>query len=206
MSASKVNPLKRSRAQAHTLEGVIAALIILSGLVFSLQVSAVTPLSASTSSQYIENQQGAAASGVLATAAERGVLKEAVLFWNESEGAFHNVSSFGYYTAGGPPNAFGRMLNQTFDPRGVAFNVYLVYVGRDGQLNRIRLVYRGAPSDNAVTATRLVTVFDDDPLYDHEGVPTAVNVSASDTLYMPDAQPNDPVFNLVRVEVVAWRM
>ena len=75
------------RGQIYTLEAVIAAVLLVSSLVFALQVTAVTPLSASTSNQHIENQQRASASGVLTAAEEAGILQDAVLFWNDSDSA-----------------------------------------------------------------------------------------------------------------------
>lgn len=197
-----------SRGQAHTLEGVVASLVLLSGLVFALQVTAVTPLSASTSNQFIENQQQSSAEGVLATAEETGALERAVLFWDEADDRFHGANEENYYTTGGPPNAFGEMLNRTFDGGGVAFNVYFTYVTDDDRLQRKQVVYRGEPSDNAVTASRLLTISDDDVLYAADGTATGRNVSqeGSTGFYMPDAQPGSGVYNVVKVEVVAWRM
>lgn len=195
-----------NRGQAHTLEGVVAALVLLSGLVFALQVTAVTPLSASTSNQFIENQQHATAEGVLATAEETGALQRAVLFWDADADRFHNASDLNFYTAGGPPNDFGGMLNRTYDDEGVAFNVYYRYVDANGNVNRVRMVYRGEPSDNAVTASRLVTIRDGDVLYAHNGTATSVNVTAEGNLYMPDADAGSGIYNVVKVEVVAWRM
>jgi len=59
------------RAQAHTLEAFAAAILLVAALTFALQATAVTPLSASTSNQHIENQQRAVATDLLATSAER---------------------------------------------------------------------------------------------------------------------------------------
>ncbi len=66
------------RAQAHTLEAIVSGMLLLASLVFALQMTAVTPLSASTSSQHIENQQQAIGHGVLASAVAEGALKPAV--------------------------------------------------------------------------------------------------------------------------------
>lgn len=195
-----------NRGQAHTLEGVVASLVLLSGIVFALQVTAVTPLSASTSNQFIENQQQASAAGVLATAEENGALQRAVLFWDNQSDRFHNTTDENYYTTGGPPNEFGEMLNRTFDGGGVVFNVYYTYLGRNDNLNRIRVVYRGEPSDNAVTASRMITISDDDVLYAHDGTATSVNVTEAANLYMPDTDSSSGVYNVVKVEVIAWRM
>lgn len=196
-----------SRGQAHTLEGIVGGLLLLSGLVFALQATAVTPLSASTSSQHIENQLGASAEGVLAVAADDGSLKNAILNWNETGERFYNLSEDDdHFTAGGPPNEFGRLLDQTFVDRGVAFNVYLIPLSESGEpSDPIELVYRGAPSDNAATASAIVTIYESDRLLDASGDP-GMTVDNSSTFYAPDAAPNSTVYHIVRVRVVAWRM
>nr|WP_267163201.1 hypothetical protein [Halovenus salina] len=77
------------RGQALTLEAVVGAILMLAAIGFALQMTAVTPLSASTSSQHIENQLQSTSEGVLDTAADTGALREAVLYWNETTGEFH---------------------------------------------------------------------------------------------------------------------
>jgi F0F1-type ATP synthase membrane subunit b/b' len=70
------------RGQAFTLEAVVSAVLLLTAIAFALQVTIVTPLSASTSSQHIENQQAAVSDGLLAAEAENGTIKETLLYWN----------------------------------------------------------------------------------------------------------------------------
>ncbi|MEF8882629.1 MAG: hypothetical protein V5A34_08925 [Halapricum sp.] len=189
------------RGQAHTLEAVVAALLLLTSLVFALQLTAVTPLSASTSSQHIENQQRAVGSGVLAGAAETGALKEAVLYWDNSSASFHNSNANGEYTDP-PENRLGRMLERSFDRRGIAYNVYFRFSNGTGS-ERTTYIYSGAPSDNAVTATYFVTLTDDDYLYNADGSRTNIQLRRS-SYFMPNQDSN--VYNTVRVEVVAWRI
>lgn len=184
----------------------MAAMIVLSGLVFALQVTAVTPLSASTSNQFIENQHQSAAAGVLATAESTGALERAVLFWNESGARFHDTSNYVYYQGRTPPNDFGAMLDRSFGGEGVAMNVHFTVLDASRNTQRLRYVYSGSPSDNAATATRTVTVHDDDVLYDDSGTETEVNVTEASDLYMPDADPGSGLYNVVRVEVTVWRM
>ena len=193
------------RGQAHTLEAVVAGLLLLSSVIFALQMTAVTPLSASTSSQHIENQQRSVARGVLAAAAEQDALKSTVLYWNNSSGNFHGVTGIGYYTNEPPNTTFGGMLERTFDQRGISYNVYLEFETPSGDQKQKRMVYRGVPSDNAVVAARTVTVTDRDPLYaaDSEPIPGST-VNNSSTFYMTDT--GGAVYNVVRVEVVAWRI
>ena len=200
------------RGQAHTLEATVAGLLMLSSLIFALQMTAVTPLSASTSSQHIENQQGATGQGVLAAAAEAGVLKPAVLYVNNSTGEYHCNESpceraTKYYTRGPPDNRFGAMLNRSFDANGIAYNVWFRYEDADGESGRREYVYSGEPTDNAVTATHTVTLWDDDPLYEADGTPSSTRLNTENMPYfMPDRDKGGNLYNTVRVEVVAWRI
>ena len=158
------------RAQVHTLEAIVAALLLLTSVVFALQMTAVTPLSASTSSQHIENQQQASAEGVLASAVESGALRRAVLYWNETGERFHNTSSETFYTVNAPPNEFGGMLERQFGDRGIAYNVRVYYRTASGNVGEQLMVNQGEPSDNAVMSARTVVLTDDARLYNETGV------------------------------------
>ena len=201
------------RGQAYTLEAVVAALLIVSSLVFALQVTAVTPLSASTSSQHIENQQRASAAGALAAAAhtpvegESNALREAVLYCNVTQmPGYHDADSPPSYTNRNPDNAFGEILDRSFQ-RGVALNVR-VHADEAGDTHR--MIDRGTPSDNAVSASRTVTIYENDTLTSPEaGGMSVIEASEQGLLEdcLPDSTVDDgPVYAVVRVEVTAWRM
>lgn len=198
------------RGQAYTLEALIGALLLVSALTFALQVTAVTPLSASTSNQHIENQQRASASGALTAAQEAAVLKDAVLFWDEDGGAeYHGAERVTYYTNNHPPNEFGAILNRSFGGRGLAVNV-LIYPGNDQR--PLRMIYRGEPSDNAVSASRMVTIYDDDHLTEPDGnggvteSNTEVQNANQFKRRIPHRSSSSDIHAVVRVEVTVWRM
>jgi hypothetical protein len=195
------------RAQAHTLEAVAASILLLSGVVFALQATAVTPLTGSTSNQYIENQQRHVAEGVLASETDNGTLTEAVLYYNESAGAFHGASDEGY-ASGGPPSdvvAFGGVLNETFVERGIAVNVDVYFIREDGdRLPPVPMVHMGRPSPNAAIASQTLTLHGDDRVVLEDG--TRGDVIANETHFTRDIAPKDELFNVVRVEVTVWRM
>jgi len=197
------------RGQAHTLEATVAALLMLASLIFALQMTAVTPLSASTSSQHIENQQQAAGQGVLAAAASADALKPAILYWNNSSEQFYNETSGidAVYTTP-PPIRFGDMLNRSFNDRGIAYNVYFRFIDADGDSNRATYITSGEPSDNAVRATHTVTLTDDDRLYDANGTRNSIRLGDENTTYYRGRIPNRAgnIYNTVQVEVVAWRI
>ncbi|MFB6153389.1 MAG: hypothetical protein ABEJ27_03965 [Halodesulfurarchaeum sp.] len=193
------------RGQAHTLEGIAAALLVLASVTFALQVTAVTPLTASTASQHIENQQRGATAGMLAVAANNQTLKPTILYWNESGSRFYGSDvEEGYYVSGGPPTAFGKLLNKTLDQAGIAFNVKLVYLTQSWETRTRRLVYLGHPSDNAVAVTRTVTLYDHDVIRNTSG-PTDKTV-AETSFFAPDVSPQGHLYNVIRVEVIVWRM
>lgn len=195
------------RAQGHTLEAVVGALLVLTSIAFALQMTIVTPLSASTSSQHIENQQRATADGIMASAAESGALLDTVLYWNDTAGSYHNAPSVGYYTNNPPDTEFGRMLNRSFDEQSIAYNVNLQFVTPSGDLRERRLIHRGEPTENAVSASRSLAVRADDRLIREDGHPSNVTVASSERFFVGKAAGhNTPVYNLVRIEVVVWRI
>lgn len=193
------------RAQAHTLEGIVAAMIILSSVVIALQVTAVTPLTASTANQHIENQEGASAAGVLASARDAGLIRPTLLYWNATAAGFHGAGETGYYTDGGPPTAFGELLNDTFGNAGYAFNVEANYVTPAGNHRERRLVYMGRPSDSAAAAAYTVTLYDGDRLLDDSGSQTTQRLDST-PYFADDLGAESTVYAVIDVEVVVWRM
>jgi hypothetical protein len=196
------------RGQAHTLEAFAASVLVLSSLAFALGVTTVTPLTASTSSQHIENQQGATAEGVLAAARDAGTLKPTLLYWNESAGTHHDPDYQGAYTGPGDPprTTLLATLDRAFLSRGVAANLNVYYL-QNGNRRRHRVLRYGVPSDNAASATLTVTLLDRDRLYGPDGRRNGTDgrLDAA-SFYAPDASPEAGVYNVVVVEVVVWRM
>jgi len=192
----------KDRGQALTLEAVASGILLLVAVGFALQMTAVTPLSASTSSQHLENQLESSGEGVLASTAESGALREAVLYWNESQEKYHNATGSDYYRGGPADNEFGDALDRAFGDRNIAYNV-IVHYQLDGERFTQRMIYQGQPSDHAVSASRTVALMDTHNLTEPDGGP---ELQRSNSYFIEDDAPNDPLFNLVRVEVIAWRI
>lgn len=183
------------RAQAHTLEAFVASLLVLGGVLFAIQATAVTPLSASTSNQHIEAQQRAQAADLMVVADANDTLRPAVV-----------AAGNGTYSKGGPPNQFGRLLNETFGSERVAFNVALTHEKRGvgNGTGSLSLVYMGSPTDNAVSTHHAVVLYDDTPFPG----PYA-NVSAArdaGEFYAEDISPDSELYNVVEVTIVVWRI
>ncbi len=200
------------RAQAHTLEGVAAALLVVATVAFTIQATAVTPLTASTASQHIETQHERVASGLLETERANGNLSRTLRYWNGSTAAFTNASSDGYYVGDPPPASFLLAIEETFGDRAVAYNVNAYYIGSDGERRVRRLAFHGQPSADAVAATRLVTLYDNQSVTERDGSgfePTAetladVDDTAGERYFAPNAPGH--AYAVVEVEVVVWRM
>lgn len=187
-----------TRAQALTLEAVTAALLLLVAVSFALQMTAVTPLSASTSSQHLENQLQKTGEGVLASSAENESLKRAVLDWNETEQAFIGADESGTFRDGPPDNSFGTALDAAYGDRNIAYNIVIYYHTTEGEIREREMVDQGEPSDHAVSASRTFTLDTNDKLSDGTPLPDA-------NFFAPNLD-DDSVYNLVRVEVISWRI
>jgi hypothetical protein len=164
-------------------------------------MTAVTPLSASTSSQHIENQQQASAGGGLAMAAENDSLRRTLLYWNGSSDRFHGATTNGFYTRRLPTD-LGQRLERTFGERGIAYNVYAIYY-KSGRPQRKPILYRGEPTDNAVAAGRTVVIGNDTRLLNAD---TSPGSRVNDSNFYADKNGVGPLFDVVRVEVVVWRI
>lgn len=193
------------RGQILTLEAFIASVVLLGSLVFALQVTAVTPMSTSTSNEQIESQQGRLAAGTLDSAIANETLRPAILAWNASNTSFHDAGERGYYRNGIPRTEFGTLLERNLGDRAIAYNVNLQYIDTQGATRRQELVNVGTPTDDVVSVSRTVTLYDDDVLYDAAGTPTNTSLSDTSRFYAPDAAPNSSLYNVVRVQVVVWR-
>lgn len=200
------------RGQAHTLEAFVAAILLVSGLTFAIQATAVTPLSASTSNQHIENQQRAAATDVLETSVANGDLRETVLYWDPGNATADprfagTADGVSYYEGTVPPTALGDTLDRAFLDGRIAFNVGVRYDVGESSAHQ-RLVFMGTPSDNAVTATRAITVANDTNLTapGSENRTLATVAADPDAAFYAPGVGNGPTYNVLEVRVVVWRM
>lgn len=193
------------RGQVLTLEAFLAVVLILGSLIFALQVTAVTPMSTSTSSEQIEAQQMRLTAGVLDTAVATDSVRPTVLYWNATGVSFHGAGKKGFYRDGDLPTAFGSQLERNLGDRSLAYNVNVQYINAFGERRRQELVHVGTPSETVASVSRTVTLYDDDVLYDATESPTNETLGNTSRFYAPDAAPNSSIYNVVRVEVVVWR-
>ncbi len=194
--------------QAHTLEAIAAGAIIIATIIFAIQATAITPLTISTSHQHIETQQKKMADGALENAKystgpdDMSALEEALLYWDTDEQEFYGATPEGYLGEY-PDNEFGDVLEETFGDRRIAANVYVTYSRPGGGSGTETMVEMGEPSDNAMTATTTVVLYDDDELT-APGETEAIGETPA--FYAPDAYEDSKVYNVVEVRIVVWRI
>ncbi|WP_259519003.1 hypothetical protein [Halanaeroarchaeum sp. HSR-CO] len=192
------------RAQAFTLEAVLAAVLLVASLAFALQATAVTPVSPSESTTNEAVQRASVAAGALDTTVANGAAKRALLAWNESSGGFVGATEEGYYVTGDPPTAFGETMHRTLSAESVAYNVDLVYLTPEGEYRTTALVDQGTPNDGATRVARTVTLHDDDRLTRLDGRERNVTVSET-AFFAPNVDTDSDLYNVIRVEVTVWR-
>ena len=194
------------RGQAHTLEAFTAALLLVTGLIFATQATAVAPLSASTSNQHVENQVAIAAQDVLSTAGESGDLRAALLYYDG--GGFVNASNDGTYT-GVPPEShpLHDPLAEAFGDRQIAFDID-VYYPEDGgnRTGGVEMVDMGSPSDNAATASARVTLYGDDRFGADDQYVLSEQGSAEYFAEPADGDRPAVLYTVVEVRITAWQM
>lgn len=202
------------RAQIHTLEAFIGALLIVGALLFASQATAVTPLSASTSNQHIENQQQTMAEDLLTVTASDRSLQDALTFWNTS--VEHTPAHFAHTD----PNQstysslvdtqfnhpLEGSLSSAFQDGVYAYNLELRFLDTDGTFETTDMIRMGTPSDNAVTATQTVILFEDDRIANGDEEGSQLGELPEDEFWAPDVDGSSSVYNVVEVRFTLWRM
>ena len=193
--------MQGTRAQTFTLEGVLAALVVLAGVGFALQAAVLSPGAGGATAEPVDE---ADLDSVVTHAAQNGSLKRAVLFWNSG---FHGASAEEFYTSSldtlGNEPTFLRTLDTALDDT-LGVNVVVSYRDSAGDRQRQRMVYQGSPGETSVRAATTLTLYDDDVLYDSVEQPTSTTVAPS-VFYAEDASPGTNVYAVVEVEVVVWQ-
>lgn len=200
------------RGQVYTIEGVTAAILMLMAVLLALQAVTVTPTTPGTIDRDTRSKLQVQTHDVLAASHESGSLSETLRWWSVSTTTFDVPDDAEYaasdkvgYGFNDPPTEFGAMMEQTFGQRGYKYNVYLEVRNPDDSTKSTRypLIRRGEPTDNAVTATYIVTLYDEQTLTSPDSS-RKLGELGPDEFYAEDIAEDDPLFNIVRVRVVLW--
>jgi len=205
------------RAQAFTLEGFIAAVLVLSALLFALQSIVITPSTGGEIGGQTERSLQQQAGDVLAVNAEGGNLSRVVRYWDDGCGAvnYHNASAVGYDSASNITDgkyALGTLLNETFEDRGRPFNVEVEYQTNSskpgwqaGQTRNTTIFRQGAERETSITASYTVVLYDDQQLTAPPAGGTTLGEAEEcpgEAFAIPDASPSSEVYNVVTVRVI----
>lgn len=203
-------PNDEDRAQAYTLEGVLGALLILTGLLFSMQAIVLTPTTGGDVDAASRGELEQTANDVLEASTRDGSLSRTVRYWNNSTAertfAGGHRQRVGYGNAT-PPTRMGALLDHAFGRHGYHLNVVVYYpTGSDPpRWEEMVVVYQGVPSTAAVGATHPVTLYDDDQLTGLQTANETVGQAHQSGMYpVPDAEPNGVVYSVAIVRVVVW--
>lgn len=192
------------KAQLHTLEGVAASVILLIVIIYAIDATSMTPLTASTSSVHVESELQTLGQDIFNTLdyAEPGYtsdLKYVIMNWTGQDYIWNgtlylengNISSSGNLT-----NNLTRLLKDTLVNRGIAHKVEVVYLITSDNITipspSNNLIYGGTPSYNAVIVSRKIFLHNSD------------NLSAGNPI--GDIDPSTNLRNIVEIKLVMWRM
>lgn len=195
-----------SRGQAHTVEAILATLLILAGVLFAVQTTAVTPFSSTTEDKHLETQQRNSISNIATITHENGAMKKTVLYWNTSNNSYQNSGeNTAYYT---DPSVNTPLLTEmaaaTSDQ--IVYNIDVRYYNKTGKgisVQTQRLLHVGSPSNNAITIREPLTLHDTDQLT--TGSQPELQNTAADEFYMDSVNSTTAMYNYAEVEITVWR-
>ncbi len=193
------------KAQLHTLEGVAASVILLLVIIYAIDATSMTPLTASTSSVHVEYELATLGQDILNTLdyAEPGYnskLKNDILAWNGTEyiwnGTMYTENGNTSYATGNLSNNLTRLMKDTLVNQGIAHKVEVIYLITSNNITEPSssdvLIYAGTPSNNAVIVSRKIV------LQNTDGVAPGSPIR--------DIDPSSNLYNIVDVKLVMWRM
>lgn len=209
------------RGQAYSIEGIIGAIVVASALVLGLQAVDIAPWADDTSSEQTEALR-VQSQDLLDAAADRDALHTAVTCIDgDGNGGPHPAVAEGSRDTDQRRDTLGTLLNRTLDNSGQEYNIYVEYQN-GSTMNRTSLTESSpSPGRSSVTATRQITLYDDDPTLafdDNQGqcVPTRTlsnrdnvtlrerDLAADEDIYIEDQHEESELYAVVKIRVVAW--
>jgi len=189
----------RESAQTFTLEAAISLIILSLIILYVVFAVPLTPLTSSAANVMVENKLELLASDVLNVACYKSSgedyspMKQALLYWDGETmyGSIYNYSwSYNLKT----------IMESTFGREGIAYNIEIGYFTYNSSTdaityNTVTFVWNGYPSDNAVTVTKTLVLYDSDPA--NQGIKVLTyNIDGNET----------NLYNVIEVRLTVWRM
>ena len=206
---------QRDRAQAFTLEGFIASIVLLVAVLFALQAVVITPTTGGLADRTTQAQLQQEAQDALSVASQDSQddnLSATVLNWDtdgEDEAGFTDANEPAdpeqaerTYSPEGfaDQSRLGKILEERFSDDGWSYNVELVYADEDGdEFESTYLMYQGSAPSDAFTASHTVT------LYNNSVLENEATVEEDNDYPIPETDTtSDWIYNLVEVRVILW--
>ncbi|OIB57074.1 DUF7288 family protein [Natrialba sp. SSL1] len=199
------------RGQAYTLEGFIGAMIVLMAVLFALQSIVITPTSGGLADRSVQSQVQQEAQDALVVSDHHDNLSALVRHWGDGEsfgdlngstapGDGHDYDTFSQNDLENA-SVLGQVLNDRFADQGWNYNLEFHYT--DGsEFDHKTAVYQGSPPSDAITASYMVTLYEDQYVKPDE---EETLESYDDEPMIPRATSDeDPVYNVVEVRLVVW--
>jgi hypothetical protein len=190
------------RGQVMTLGAVVAAVLLMTGLLYAISVS---PSSGERDvvEQLNNKQNEERVSDFVAVADKTGALKHAILSWNDGVSNWVGTPGSGYHTRLPTSYELATPLDRIFATKGIAYNIEIEYTTSTGSTNIQRLVYQGTPGHHATVATTTYSLSDDTNLV---GPSSGQTLKSASSYFAPDANPNSQRYNTVRVIIITWQV
>jgi hypothetical protein len=206
------------KGQMHTVEGLIAAVIMILVLVLVVKSTAITPLSSSSTNKHVQLELMNMGNDVLTSldydvgATGTSPLKYSILDWDGSQFVLSDGKKYiGTYDISDHSldnNQLAQALYFAFNKYGVAYNVEIFYLDSDGKVvpasnnnyvsDHPSMIWNGDPSDNSVTVSKVIAIHNGDigsiQFYDHTHIPPIAPTTTTD------------LYNLIIVKLTLWRM
>lgn len=200
-----------SRGQAFTLEGFVAAALLIGTVGIALGTAVTPPESGTQNRQESLRTQ---ADDILRTQASSDTgLTFVARYWSTLRQRFAGAEdrAVGYSNETMPTALFDGAFAETFDARALTYNIVLVYQQPNTTaMGQEPLVYRSTPEESAVTARHTITLYDTMVLTAPEADARTLsdlttNESSSDGRFypIPDAS-EGPIYNVVEIRVTVW--
>ncbi len=198
------NNFKDNRcAQLHTLEALATLLLIMGVIIFTVQATSLTPLTSSTANAHIESQMQILGQDILnsldhAEPGQKSPLKEDIIAWCGNYSTWDGES---YRLSPGSEGVLDSNTAHTMKDiairRGIAHNIEIAWIQKDGMVRKIPYIYNGEPSDNAVIVTKRLLLSNSD-FQDH-------NIFRERT-GIQDADESTDLYNIIDIRLTLWRM
>lgn len=186
------------KAQLHTLEGIIAATVMLLVLIYSIDATSLTPLTSSTANVHVESELQVLGQDILSALdyVEPGYnsskLKTFISNW---DGDRYIWSGSNYTNSTGALNrnlTIFNIFNKTLVQKGIAHNLVLTFIDNSTLApTSLNMIYNGNPSENAVIISRKIVL--------HNG-------EMNNQTKINDIDTSSNLKNIIDVKLILWRM